>query len=138
MRGVCYLFGGNLKRIATFGTQCFVHFSWHVRYLGCPLLGGFTAFFFKGWLLFNVFYYFFMSENKFFAKFMGNSRNLKVKNAIFSWYYFYISKNIQGDFQICISVALNKSFWAHFWNILPYKLQNKKIFPKQFYTISGL
>ena len=118
MRGVCYLFGGNLKRIATFGTQCFVHFSWHVRYLGCPLLGGFTAFFFKGWLLFNIFYYFFMSENKFFAKFMGNSRNLKVKNAIFSWYYFYISKNIQGDFQICISVALNNiilgSFLEHF------------------------
>ena len=31
------LLGGNFKEIVTFGTKCFV------RYLGCPLLGGFTV-----------------------------------------------------------------------------------------------
>ena len=35
--------GGNLKKIVTFGTECFVHYSWNVRYWGCPLLGGFTV-----------------------------------------------------------------------------------------------
>ena len=40
----CPLLGGNLKKIVTFGTKCFVHYSWHVRYLGYPLLGGFTLF----------------------------------------------------------------------------------------------
>ena len=39
----CPLLGGNLKKIVTFGTKCFVRYSWHVRYLGCPLLGGFTV-----------------------------------------------------------------------------------------------
>ena len=38
----CPLLGGNLK-IATFETQRFVHYSWHVRYLGCPLLGSFAV-----------------------------------------------------------------------------------------------
>ena len=28
--------------IVTFGTKCFVRYSWHVRYLGCSLLGGFA------------------------------------------------------------------------------------------------
>ena len=40
----CPVFGGNLKKIVTFGTERFVRYSWHVRYLGCPLLGGFTVF----------------------------------------------------------------------------------------------
>ena len=39
----CSLLGGNLKKIVTFGTECFVHYSWNVRYWGCPLLGGFTV-----------------------------------------------------------------------------------------------
>ena len=43
----CQLLGGNLKKIVTFRTQCFVRYSWHVRYLGCPLLQSFTAFFQK-------------------------------------------------------------------------------------------
>ena len=38
----CPLMGGNLKKIITFGTKYFVRFSWHVHYLGYPLLGGFT------------------------------------------------------------------------------------------------
>ena len=38
----CPLLGGNLKKIVTFGTKIFVLFSRHVRYLGYPLLGGFT------------------------------------------------------------------------------------------------
>ena len=37
----CPLLGGNLKKISTFATKGFVGYSWHVRYLGCPLLGGF-------------------------------------------------------------------------------------------------
>ena len=33
----CLLLGGSLTKIVTFGTKHFV------RYLGCPLLGGFTV-----------------------------------------------------------------------------------------------
>ena len=36
-------FGGHLKKIVTFGTERFVRCSWHVRYLGSPLLGDFTV-----------------------------------------------------------------------------------------------
>ena len=39
---MCPLLGGSLTKIVTFGTKPFVHYSRHVRYLGCPLLGGFT------------------------------------------------------------------------------------------------
>ena len=39
----CPLMGGNFKKIVTFGTKCFVRYLWHVHYLGCPLLGGFTV-----------------------------------------------------------------------------------------------
>ena len=37
---MCPLLGGNLKKNVTFGTKRFVRYSWHVRCLGCPLLGG--------------------------------------------------------------------------------------------------
>ena len=40
----CLLLGGNFKKIATFGTKCFVCYSWHVRHLGCTPLGGFNVF----------------------------------------------------------------------------------------------
>ena len=36
----------------------------------------------------------------------NNSRILRIKNAEFSGYCFYINMNIKGDFQICISVPL--------------------------------
>ena len=39
----CPLLGGNLKKIVGFGTKRFVRYSWHVRYLGCPLLRGLTV-----------------------------------------------------------------------------------------------
>ena len=39
----CSLLGGNLKKIVTFGTKCFVLSSRHIRYLGCPLLRDFTV-----------------------------------------------------------------------------------------------
>ena len=39
----CPLLEYNLKNIVTFETNCFVRYSWHVRYLGCPLLVGFTV-----------------------------------------------------------------------------------------------
>ena len=38
---------------------------------------------------------------------LNNSRILRIKNEKLSEYYFYMNKNIQGDFQICISVPLN-------------------------------
>ena len=41
---------------------------------------------------------------------VNNSRILRTKNAKFSGYYFYLKTNIQGDFQICISVPLNYFF----------------------------
>ena len=37
------LLAGSLTKIVTFGTKHFVRYSRHVRYLGCPLLGGFTV-----------------------------------------------------------------------------------------------
>ena len=37
---------------------------------------------------------------------VNNSRILKIKNMKFSGYYFYSNKNIEGDFQIRISVPL--------------------------------
>ena len=41
--GRCLLLGGNLTKIVLFVTNRFVHYPIHVRYLGCPLLGGFTV-----------------------------------------------------------------------------------------------
>ena len=42
-----------------------------------------------------------MFVNKHFSNF---TRIPRIKNAKFSGYYFYINANLQGDFQICISV----------------------------------
>ena len=39
---------------------------------------------------------------------MNNSRILRIKNAKFSGYYFYMKWNIQKEFQVCISVPLMK------------------------------
>ena len=39
----CPLLGGSLTKIVTFETKHFVHYSSDVRYLGCPILGGFTV-----------------------------------------------------------------------------------------------
>ena len=39
----CPLLGGNLTKIATFGTKGLVHYPMHVRYLRRSLLGGFTV-----------------------------------------------------------------------------------------------
>ena len=36
----------------------------------------------------------------------NNSRILKIKNAKFAGYCFYLNTNIKGDFQICISIPL--------------------------------
>ena len=40
----CLLLGCSLTKSVTFGTKHFVHYSRHVRYLECPLFGGFTVF----------------------------------------------------------------------------------------------
>ena len=40
----CSLLGRILTKIVTFRTKHFVRYSRHVRYMGCPLLGGFTVF----------------------------------------------------------------------------------------------
>ena len=37
----------------------------------------------------------------------NNSKMLRIKNAKFSGYYFYINTNIEVDFQICISIPLS-------------------------------
>ena len=39
----CPLLGGSLPKIVTFVTKHFFRCSRHVRYLGCPLLRGFTV-----------------------------------------------------------------------------------------------
>ena len=48
----CALLGGSVTKIVTFGTKHFVRYSRHVRYLRCPLLGGFTVFHFEKILIF--------------------------------------------------------------------------------------
>ena len=40
----------------------------------------------------------------------NNSRILKIKNAKFSGYWFYMNTNIKGDFEICISVPLTRKY----------------------------
>ena len=41
----CPLLGGSKTKIVTFGTKHFACYSRHVRYMRCPLLGGFIVFF---------------------------------------------------------------------------------------------
>ena len=67
----CPLLGGSLTKIVTFETKNFVHYSRHVCYLVCPLLGGFTVIRFKGFYTIwcyiisvvnkNIFIWFFVS-----------------------------------------------------------------------------
>ena len=50
----------------------------------------------------------------------NHSRILRIRNAKFSGYCFYMSANTRGDFQICISVPLNikmSKYWKKtaFW-----------------------
>ena len=52
----CPLLEGNFKKIITF-----VRYSWHVSYLGCPLMRGFTAFW--GPTLKSAIFYDFMPKN---------------------------------------------------------------------------
>ena len=40
----------------------------------------------------------------------NNSRILRIKNAKLSGYCFCMNTNMQGDFQICISVPLKKIY----------------------------
>ena len=40
----------------------------------------------------------------------NNSRILRIQNAKFSGYYFYMDTNIWRDFQICINVPLIETF----------------------------
>ena len=65
---------------------------------------------------------------------VNNSRILRLKNAEFSGYNFYSNTNIYGDFQICISVALNTWYLEgeNTWSIIDFSIIdlsdiNKKI-----------
>ena len=49
----------------------------------------------------------------------SKSRILKINNAKFSECYFYMNTNIQGDFQICISLPLIiRLFWLFMGKII--------------------
>ena len=48
------LLGGNLKKIVTFGAKHFVRYSRHACYLGCPLLGCFTVYYFANQKLYSI------------------------------------------------------------------------------------
>ena len=48
---------------------------------------------------------------------INNSRILKIRNAKFSGYGFYMNTNIQLDFQICISVMISFTRWTTAWSI---------------------
>ena len=50
----CLLLGGNLKKIVTFGAKHFVRYSRHACYLGCPLLGCFTVYYFANQKLYSI------------------------------------------------------------------------------------
>ena len=57
-----------------------------------------------------------------------NSRSLKIKNANFSAYCFYMSTNIKGDFQICVSVPL-----IHLMSLFPSYTHWKHKKPETFW-----
>ena len=47
---------------------------------------------------------------------LNNCRILRIKNAKFLEYYFYMNTNIQGDFQICISIPFSQMRkFERFW-----------------------
>ena len=48
----------------------------------------------------------------------NNSRILRIKNAKFSGYCFYMKTNIKGDFRICINVPC-KSLLSEGHNFVP-------------------
>ena len=63
-----------------------------------------------------------------FTNFTGyNSRILRIKNAKFSGYCFYINTNMLGDFQICIRVPLKIFFWETTHRSLLHKCHVEKI-----------
>ena len=63
------------------------------------------VFFLKSRLVVNALYCFCMFVKNISKTLrVNNSKTLRIKNAIFSGYYFYMNTRIKGDFQICISV----------------------------------
>ena len=63
----------------------------------------------------------------------NNSRILRIKNAKYSGYCFYMNSNIWGDFQICISVPLSN--FMQFWRIsciiqILYSFENTTTLPR--------
>ena len=48
---------------------------------------------------------------------INNSRILRIRNAKYAGYCFYVNRNIYGDFQICICASLNLRAHAPIWLI---------------------
>ena len=56
------------------------------------------------------------------------SRILRIKNAKFWGFCFYVNTNILGDFQICISVPLIRvitMWWSHFSKLKPLRVSEE-------------
>ena len=53
---------------------------------------------------------------------INNSRILRIRNAKFAGYCFYMNTNIEGDFQISISAPLlnNETFDLEYFVAAPY------------------
>ena len=51
----CPLLGNDLKEIVRLGSKRFARYSWHVHYLECPLLEGFTVYWSHCWSLWGIF-----------------------------------------------------------------------------------
>ena len=68
---------------------------------------------------------------------VNNSRILRIKNAKFSGYCFYMNTNLYCDFQICISVPLKKKLsWeitdACFIRVLPLLVRGQSYYSSVF------
>ena len=56
---------------------------------------------------------------------VNNSIIIRIKNETLSRYYFYMNSNTQGDFQICISVPLNGTWYNIFIFFHSFLLKRK-------------
>ena len=67
---------------------------------------------------------------------VNNSRILRIKNAKFSEYCFYMNTNIQGDFQICISLPLKVINLFLFDELLTVKTEPQQTFCRKDKTLA--
>ena len=99
----CPLLGANFKKIATFGTKCFVRYLWHVRYWAVSLFSHATN------CLENQTHLF--SKNTFVLLDIKVSKNSPISSA--SHFWFYRCRSGTGTFQAMESEELPQFMETH-------------------------